>query len=234
MDCIPHPCVPMRPLLPALSILLALAAAIAPCPLQAQERGSGIQRCERADGTRVYTDQDCAVFSATPAPVEGELLMRLASDGGGDAPAARAGVGTDDHRSFFPAALSAAAADNPGGKQRTSARMAATRGCAHSPIQLVMDLRAAWSAGDVNRIAASYHWAGSGTREATSVMARLQSLAALPLQEIRHYGAGNGLVQVAGAAAGAERLHVVLGDGQRTRVHDFRLTPHQGCYFIRF
>ncbi|MCE7031930.1 hypothetical protein LY625_04740 [Lysobacter sp. GX 14042] len=223
----------MHPLVPALSGLLLLATATAPGPLQAQERGSGIQRCERPDGTRVYTDQDCTVFSATPAPVEGELLMRLASDGGGDAPAPLAAIAS--HVSPSPAEVPIPLArDNaapPSPLPRTTGR-----GCAHSPTQLVMDLRAAWSEGDVNRIAASYHWAGSGTREATSVMARLQSLAALPLQDIRHYGTGGGLARLAGrgAAASAERLHVVLGDGGRTRVHDFRLTPHQGCYFIRF
>lgn len=213
-------------------VALALAVAV-PSGVQAQDRGTGIQRCERPDGTRVYTDQDCAVFSAAPAPVEGELLVRLASDGGDEASTTPTGA---------PLA-STPAREAPAGRRPTPATTdsgghrsaGGPPGCARSPTQLVMDLRAAWQQDDVNRLAASYHWAGSGTREATSVMSRLQSLLAVPLQDIRHYGAG-GPVQLAGTGglAGAARLHVALGGDGRARVRDLRVVQHQGCYFVRF
>lgn len=228
----------MSPRTSFLLLLLGLAAT-APSVPQAQERGSGIQRCERADGSQVYTDQDCGAFSAVPAPMAGELLMRLASDGG---PSAATGTPSPAGAPPAPAlpgatTLARRLDDRP---VRSAARPARdpvpVRGCAHSPTQLVMDLRAAWETGDVNRIAASYDWAGSGTAEATSVMSRLQRLAALPLQDIRAYGTGSGLMQVASAAAIplGGIVQVTLGTSDRPRMHDFHVVAREGCRFVRF
>ncbi len=88
----------------------------------------------------------------------------------------------------------------------------------------------------MNRLAALYHWAGSDNTTAASVMPRLQSMAAQPLHDIRHYGAGGSLVQLASAGpaplGGVIQVHV--GSGERTRTHEFRVVDHQGCHFVRF
>ena len=230
----------MSPRTSLLLLLLGLAAT-APSVPRAQERGSGIQRCERADGSQVYTDQDCGAFAAVPAPMEGELLIRLASDGGTSA-SGTAGSTSPAEAPPAPALPRATtlARRLDGRSVRPAARPAADaaprRGCAHSPTQLAMDLRTAWETGDVNRIAASYDWAGSGTAEATSVMSRLQRLAALPLQDIRAYGTGAGLVQVASAAAVplGGIVQVTLGTTDRPRTRDFHVVVREGCRFVRF
>ena len=216
-------------------LLFVLAGAAAPAAAWAQDRGSGIQRCERADGTQVYTDQDCGAFGASPAPLEGELLARLANDGG-----ARAALPRMVNAAWSPPQSSArgtGAAPLPlePASRRAPAR-ASSRGCSRSPAQLVMELQAAWNDADVNRLAALYHWAGSDNTTAASVMPRLQSMAAQPLHDIRHYGAGGGLVQLASAGpaplGGVIQVHV--GIGGRTRVHEFRVVDHQGCHYVRF
>ena len=220
----------------ALPLLLVLAAAAVPAAAWAQDRGSGIQRCERADGTQVYTDQDCGAFGAAPAPIQGELLVRLANDGGDVAPGPR--MVDAAWSASGPTAPSAAPAGalplEPVARPAVSRR--GPRGCARSPTQLVMELQAAWAGADVNRLAALYHWAGSDTAAAESVMPRLQSMAAMPLQDIRHYGTGGGPVQLAsaGAAPLGEVIQVQVGSGDRTRLHEFRVVDHQGCQFVRF
>lgn len=217
----------------ALLALLAGLAASAPSAPLAQERGSGIQRCERADGTQVYTDQDCHAFSAVPAPIEGELLIRLASDGG------TPDAGAEPLPAPWPAATSLAVQrpeDLTPLQTGRSREATPARGCAHSPTQLAMDLTSAWDTSDVNRIAASYDWSGSGTAEATSVMSRLQRLVALPLRDVRSYGGEAGLVQVASTAAVplGGIVQVTLGEAAAPRVHDFRIVVREGCRFIRF
>lgn len=217
-------------------LLFVLAGAAASAAVWAQDRGSGIQRCERADGTQVYTDQDCGAFGASPAPLEGELLARLANDGG-----ARAALPRMVNAAWSPPQSSArrtGAAPLPTepAPRRAPARVS-PRGCARSPTQLVMELQAAWIGADVNRLAALYHWAGSDNTTADSVMPRLQSMAAQPLHDIRHYGgAGGSLVQLASAGpaplGGVIQVHV--GSGERTRTHEFQVVNHQGCHFVRF
>src|SRR5690606_28252670 len=134
---VPDRCAPMHPF-PAHVMLVLLLGLTAPAAsVQAQQRGSGIQQCERADGTRIYTDQDCAAFAAVPAPVEGELLTRLESDGGPDA-----GLDAGHLAGTTPRSPDVVP------QRRPSARSPA-RGCARSPTQLVMDLRDAWERRDV-------------------------------------------------------------------------------------
>lgn len=204
-----------------LVLFLGLTAPTA--SVQAQQRGSGIQQCERADGTRIYTDQDCAAFAAVPAPVEGELLMRLESDGGPDA-----GLDAGHLAGARPRSPDVVPQRHP------SARSPA-RGCARSPTQLVMDLRDAWERRDVNRLAASHHWAGSGTQEATAVMSRLEALVKRPLLDIRHYpGRYAGPAQVAGPgpASAGDQLQISLG-GPDGKTRGLRIVRHEGCYFVR-
>lgn len=218
---------PRLPVLLAFVFLLAAPAAGA----EEQDRGSGIQQCERADGTRVYTDQDCGAFAAVPAPVEGELLMRLASDGSHDADA---GAILETEPRPGSSSPPAPVVDTSPRGARTVAN--AARGCARSPTQLVMDLQDAWQRRDVNRLAASYHWAGSGTSEASTVMSRLQAMVEEPLLDIRHYpGSYGGLTHVAGVggASAGDQLQVTLGD-RADQPRDLRITRHQGCYFVRF
>ena len=218
-----------------LALLVFLGAAALPMAAQAQERGTGIQRCERPDGTQVYTDQDCAAFDAAPAPIRGELLARLANDGGGL-------VRRPEVAGTLVPPLSPTG--QAGGPREAPAAPATLRtvpdvpgdDCVRSPTQLAIELRAGWGDRDVNRIAALYDWAGRGTAEAASVMSRLQSLLELPLQDVRQYGTGDGLVQLASAspAAVGGGLQVSLGDEGGPRPYDFRIVERQGCRFIRF
>ncbi|KFN49319.1 hypothetical protein [Arenimonas composti] len=57
----------------------------------------------------------------------------------------------------------------------------ATRGCATSPDALLEGVRSAVMAGDVNRLANYYHWAGTGSRAAFALMERLEGIVGRPL-----------------------------------------------------
>lgn len=233
MDGVPAVPTMRSPILPLLLLFLALPAGDR---LAAQERGSGIQRCESPNGTQVYTDQDCDAFDARPAPVDGELMMRLASDGGAaPEPVALAMSAAAPATGSLAHSLDGAAARSTAGRQEGHAPR--PPGCARSTSDLVTALRAAWQAGDVNTLAASYNWAGSGTRQATSTMSRLENLVGQPLLDVRHYGVGGGgAMQLASLAGGSgpDLVQVQLGSGTRPRLHDFRVTTVAGCHFVQF
>ncbi|MFY2763576.1 DUF4124 domain-containing protein [Arenimonas sp. MALMAid1274] len=57
----------------------------------------------------------------------------------------------------------------------------AARGCARSPGQLLDGVRGALEARDVNRLANYYHWTGTGSGTARSLMDSLEAIAARPL-----------------------------------------------------
>lgn len=57
----------------------------------------------------------------------------------------------------------------------------ARRGCARNPDQLLDGVRGALEARDVNRLANYYHWTGTGTGAAKSLMDSLEAIAARPL-----------------------------------------------------
>jgi hypothetical protein len=60
----------------------------------------------------------------------------------------------------------------------------ARRGCAIGPKQLLDEVRIALESRDVNRLASHYHWPGTGSGAATSLMGELEAIALRPLVAI--------------------------------------------------
>ncbi|MGH8084365.1 MAG: hypothetical protein ACREPV_03720 [Lysobacter sp.] len=206
----------MKPLPSGVLAAALLAASAPPAIAPAHAQSHGIQRCEAADGTAIYTDRACASLGATASPMSGELLTRLATSGG------------DLDPGMF-------------GERRASAvaRRSLANGCARSSTQLSMDLQGAWALGDVNRIAESYHWAGLGTDQARTIMQRLERLAAQPLWQAHYFDARiGGAMHYADAAAVAPPragvMQLLFADGASRQVQDFDVRRYHGCYFIQF
>lgn len=182
---------------------------------------AGIQRCQAADGTVVYTDQACGAMGAQNLAMGASLAMRIAREQAQGAPT----LATADAMQAMPVA---------------AARRSAASGCARSPAQLTMDLQGAFALRDVNRLAESYHWTGMSHRAGQATMQRLERLATQPLAEARFFDAsiGSGLdayadaSQSGGASAGGV-MQLSLGEGAVRQVVDFAVERYQGCYFIR-
>lgn len=199
--------------------VLAVALVVVSTPpgiTPANAQSGGIQRCQAADGTAIYTDRACASLGATTSPMSGELLTRLASSGGG-----------------LDAGMFGARRAPP------VARRSLASGCARSSTQLSMDLQGAWALGDVNRIAESYHWPGLDTNQAHTIMQRLDRLAAQPLWQAHYFDARiGGAMYYADAAAVAPSsvgvMQLVFADGASRQVQDFNVRRYRGCYFIEF
>lgn len=201
---------------------LVLFAATLPLP-QPVLAGTGIVRCESADGTTIYADRACESFGARAVPIPGTLLTRIASD--------------RDAETFADAAPDAAGRmpDGPG-------RRSAAAGCARTPTQLAMDLRGSLALGDVNRLAESYHWVGRTHAQARPVLARLDHLNRRPLQDIEFFDVQIGAAAFADAAAStgqrrdgmAGLMQLSFGHGAAYEVVDFVVQRYAGCYFVRF
>jgi len=179
----------------------------------------GIQRCQGADGTAIYTDKACGRQSK-PMPLSGELLTRIAMD---------QAVRTTDTETLGTYRDASELLPVP-----VAARRSLSGGCARSPRQLEADLRGAFALGDVNRIAESYYWTGMHHREAMGVMQRLDQLSERPLAEAKFLAAwiGSGDTQARDIPADAGMMQLVFaGDGMR--VVDARVRRYSGCYFIR-
>lgn len=71
----------------------------------------------------------------------------------------------------------------------------AVRGCARRPETLLAGVRGALEARDVNRLANWYHWTGTGSGAAKSLMDELEAIANRPLvsAELLYPAAGNGV-----------------------------------------
>jgi hypothetical protein len=214
-------------------VLFSMAA-----PMSAPvEAASGIQRCESADGTLVYTDKGCAVFDAKPTPMSGELLTRIAHE---EALSARAGgvTGTVDAALPLDTGTTASAAIG---------RRSPASGCARTPTQLQMDLHGALALGNVNRIAESYHWVGMSSKAGERTLDRLQHLVGRHVVDSRYYDAQIGfadstgfadaatlLADASGGNGDAGMLQLVLGDDGGRSVVDFDVHKYAGCYFVSF
>ena len=182
---------------------------------------TGILKCANAEGTIAYGDHAC-VGGAKAVPISGELLARIARE---------------EARS--PGALDAGA----GYSTAVPRRRSVSAGCARTPTQLQMDLRASIALGDVNRVAESYHWVGLSTREGERVLDRLQRLAREPVADTHYFDAviasplDPDAVEIASADSGlgpAGMLQVQLGRGSSTSVVDLDVERYAGCYFVKF
>lgn len=199
--------------------MLACAIPLTP-PAQA---GTGIQRCQAADGTTVYTDKACSAFGAKSVAISGDLLTRIAYDD-----ANRESLGYADAQA--PTTLVA-----PG-------RRSPTAGCARSATQLEMDLRGAFALGDVNRVAESFHWVGMSQKQSKPVMQRLERLTRQRLADSHYFdaqigGAGLQFADAGDPAAtgnGAAGVMQLLFSGEGREAVDLDVQRYAGCYFVHF
>lgn len=203
----------------SLTGLLALSAAT--LPLSGAVNPAGVQRCEAADGSVVFTDRACALSGSTPTPLSSEVLARIARE----------------------ASVEASITGKPveGTVQRTAivARRPAQSGCARSPTQLSMDIQGSIALRDVNRLAESYHWVDQSHRQAHQLMHRLDGLVGRPLLDAHFYGTqiGPGPIQFAGRGVMSSAIGVMqlsFDDASGARVQDFEVLRFSGCYFVRF
>lgn len=206
--------------LPLATFALTLLAASLPLtsPVQA---GTGIQRCETADGTFVYTDKACMAFGAAPRPMPSDVLNRIARE------EARTGA-------ISPTLGGASSAPSPS----VVARRSPSAGCARTPTQLSMDLQGSLALRDVNRLAESYHWVGLTHAQSKPIMQKLERLAPEPLEAVQFFDAqiGPGGMQLADAGSGnavAGVMQLRFG-GEFRQVLEFEVERYEGCYFIQF
>lgn len=116
-------------------------------------------------------------------------------------------------------------------------------GCARTSDDLLEGLRTAFEAGDVNQVAAFYHWPGITNAGAESILKRLKVLAGRPLisaELIRQHPPqdADGFPTVASGrqseARGIELIQERSGaDGAPMRTV-FALTQYMGCRWVRF
>ena len=207
------------PLLAA-ALTLALAAAPAPGPVHA----TSIQKCQSADGSIGYTDGSCKVFGADATAISSRLL---------DMPADTTVAVAYPQMEATGVAMGSAIG-----------RRSPADGCARTPTQLAMDLRAALAQGDVNRVAESYHWAGMPNDQAQRVLDRLQQLVGRTVVDSRYldasYGSAQGMWRASSdnamPAAGNGTLQLLLAgdDAPGAGSLDFDVHQYAGCYFVSF
>src|SRR5690606_30204870 len=113
---------------------------------------------------------------------------------------------------------------------RAPARRPPGRGCATTPAQLALDLRTGLAAGDVNRIAESFDWAGTGHAQAMQAMAGMERVRGLVLVNADYVDGSRG--PAASGAGGRGTLQVVLQDAGVEKVADFDVRRDSGCYFV--
>lgn len=219
-----------RTLLATATVALSLSATPVFAPVAAS---SALRRCQTADGASIYTDKACAAFDAKSVAISSDLRFRIASEASRENAAASM-TGSAD------AELPAVAAP--------ATRRPLAAGCARTPAQLTMDLRAAVTLGDVNRVAESYHWAGMSSRQGRRTLDRLQRLIGEPTVEANYYNAQIAFaspspdedeawapVSSPGSMGGnAGVLQLVLGQGTAASFIDFDVERYAGCFFVKF
>lgn len=102
-------------------------------------------------------------------------------------------------------------------------------GCAATPAELHARLRLAIDTGDVNALAALYHWAGATQRTARAVMADLERIAAQPLMELIAESES-----APPAATSDTPPPVALALHQPAGVTRFAVAQHAGCWWLRY
>jgi hypothetical protein len=212
--------------IPCLAVALTLALAGVPAPGPAH--ATSLQKCQTGDGSIGYTDGSCKVFGSDSVLVSSHAIQMTA-----DTTVAYGYPGME--RGDAVAAI---------GMGSAGGRRSPADGCARTPTQLAMDLRASLALGDVNRVAESYHWAGMGNEEGQRTMDRLQRLVGHPVLDSRYfdasYGMGDAMMFASAgnppADAGGGQLQLLLGDddGRGADTVDFDVHHYAGCYFVSF
>jgi hypothetical protein len=211
-------------------LLLATALLASPVLLhRADVSASPISRCG-VGSTIIYTDKACGAIGAAALPMSGELirsLARAAAAGPVDAPIP-GGQPDPDRQEEIDSARAYLAARN------------GTAGCARTPEQLALQLRGSIAMGDVNRIAASYDWAGMHTNQAAGVLAKLEGLGKAPVVSAQYYNASIGdtamgmMVPTALRSGGGSAGFLQLVQDGGASVTEFDVHKVAGCYFVSF
>ena len=209
------------PLLAA-ALVVALASVPAPAPVHA----TILQKCQSADGTIGYTDGNCAVFGDDAVAISSRVIDQAPAE-----PALSTAYPMMDARDTGISMMGSA----PG-------RRSPADGCARTPTQLAMDLRASLALGDVNRVAESYDWAGMSNEAGQRTLDRLQQLVDRPVLDSRYLAASYGAAGAMYASSagvrspGAGTLQLIVGgdDGPGARTIDFDVHQVAGCYFVSF
>ncbi len=201
----------MRPLLSVLACA-AVASALPSIPGDA-EAATGVARCAMPDGTFAYTNVACSRLGGRHVALSAEFQNRIRREQRREAQL----TGTP----LPPAGMFATArAGEP--------RRPKGQGCATTPRQLAVDLRASMAQGDVNRIAESFDWAGVSHGRAMQMMKRLGRLGGVALVDAEYFGG-----TIGAGAAGDGTLQVVLEEAGTQKVADFDVRRHGGCYFLQ-
>ena len=217
----------MRALLASASLAAAIAVAVLPA-LPHQAFATSVLRCQMPDGSRLYTNKSCASFGASAAPMDAHVLNRIKSDQRRQVRIAAESNGED---------VEAALAELDAGRMINGVvpvRRPVASGCAASPQQLALDLQASMAAGDVNRVAESFDWAGMANAQAQQIMRQLEAMAASQQVVDADYfeaSIGSG-VELAGHG-GLMQL-TFASAGNATRVDNYDVTREKGCYFLRY
>lgn len=199
---------------------LALALSATPFALPGAINAAGIQRCDAADGSRMYTDRACSSIGGKAAPLPAEVLALIARDASSTP---------------FPDHL----VRDAGTPTVIASRRSPQSGCARTPTQLTMDLQGSYALGDVNRLAESVHWVDQSHRQARQLMHRLEGLVEQSLLDASFHSAriGSEPVQFTGigpANGSIGMIQLSLADAARTEIIDVEVLHYSGCYFIRF
>lgn len=208
----------MRPLLaPTLALATAsLFAVLSTAPYSANA-STGVARCAMPDGTYAYTNTACSGMGGKAVPLPAEVLNRIKRERRYEAQVTGEPLADDGMLPQMAA---------------VGARRPLASGCAETPQQLALDLRASMAQGDVNRIAESFDWAGMPHAQAMQVMQQLERLGQQTLVDAEYFDATIGLGAVDGAASGM--MQVMLEHGGAQTVSDFDVRRSSGCYFLRY
>lgn len=208
----------MRTLLvPALALATASAVALISAAPRSAEASAGVARCAMPDGSYAYTSTACSSLGGTHEALPAEVLNRIRRERRLESQLA----GTPMvENGLLAAAPVASAARRPQGQ-----------GCATTPHQLAIDLRASMAMGDVNRIAESFDWAGMSHGQAMQAMARIERLGGLALVDAEYFDATFGIAAAGSGDRGT--LQVILLDAGMQKVADFDVRRDSGCYFVR-
>ena len=217
----------MRALLASASLAAAIAIAVLPA-LPQPAFATSVLRCEMPDGTRMYTNKGCASFGASAVPLDADVLNRIKSDQRRQVRIAAEQKGED-----VDAALAELDSERLVSKV-VPVRRPVTSGCAATPEQLAIDLQASMAAGDVNRVAESFDWAGMRNDQAQQIMRQLEHMAASQqVVDADYFEADIGQGSVIPEGRGLMQL-TLASAGNSTSVDDYEVTQAQGCYFLRY
>jgi hypothetical protein len=210
------------------TLLLATALLAAPALTHRSDvAASPISRCG-AGGTVIYTDRACHAIGAQALPMSGELIRNLAR-----------AAASDPIDAPLPGQVDPAQRQEQEAARAYLAARHGDMGCARTPTQLSLQLRGAIAMGDVNRIAASYDWAGMRSEQARGVLAKLEGLGKAPVVGAHFYDATIGetalgmMAPVALRTGGSAGYLQLVQDGGAS-VTEFDVHRVAGCYFVSF